>query len=166
MSSSPAAVSLNWTRPRLRRSGSLGRRQQSLSPGRGEAKRGSRRRCCDHGGAGRRAEASRRLQRALQGARRSANRSRWRGHTEEVGPQAAEAPEDHRPSSRPKGRAAFEKGRKRRETYQTSLGLFDLAVGGVFDEGGLFAAIIGRTGSRPSECRAVRCGRSWRKANR
>ena len=47
--------------------------------------------------------------------------------------------------------------------YQTSLGLFDLAVGGVFDEGGLFAAIIGRTGSRPSECRAVRCGRSWRK---
>jgi hypothetical protein len=58
--------------------GSLGRGQQSLSPGRGQAERGSGRRGGDLGEAWRRAQASCGFEWALQGTRRTTPRSRRR----------------------------------------------------------------------------------------
>ena len=56
-------------------SGSVGRRQQSLPPGRGEGERRSGRHRRDHGEAGRRSQAPRRIRRALRRACRTAHQS-------------------------------------------------------------------------------------------
>src|SRR5450755_1057611 len=97
------------------RLGSLGSRQQSLPPGRGQAERGSGRRGGDHGQAWRRAQASCGFEWAIQGTRRTTPRSRRRRRSEEgraksSEPQATKEREEDRRSGASQGRARIREG--------------------------------------------------------